>query len=148
MPRAYRDLSGNRLTESVSDSLTDLPKLKDLRLKRNRLKAIPVFRGFGHLDKLTLSHNQIERISPEAIAALPRLEHLDLSRNMIKVIGDGAFGQGNILKVVNLDFNQIGRIERGGLDGLAEVVDLKLKNNNLVSLTADIFQRLKQLKKL
>lgn len=109
---------------------------------------MPVFRGLHRLDKLTLSHNQIERVSPEAIAALPRLEHLDLSKNMIKVLAAGAFGSGSILKVVNLDFNQIGRIERGALDGLAEVLDLRLKNNNLVSLSAEIFQRLKQLKKL
>lgn len=132
----------------MNESVANLPALKDLRLKRNRLRAIPIFRGLESLDKLTLSHNQIERVSPEAIAALPRLEHLDLSKNLIKVLAASAFPVGNILKVINLDGNIIEDIQRGALNALIELTDLKLKGNHLVSVTAEIFQRMKRLKKL
>lgn len=141
-------MSGNRLRENVNESIADLPNLNDLRLKRNRLREMPVFRGLDHLDKLTLSHNQIERVSAEAIAALPRLSHLDLSKNLIKVLPVGAFPLACSLRVLNLDGNQIEDIEKGALLPLAEATDLKLKGNRLVSLSAKTFQRMRHLKKL
>lgn len=125
-----------------------MPELKDLRLKRNGLQNMPVFQGLLNLDKLTLSHNRINHVSAEAIAALPRLEHLDLSRNMIKVLATGNFPLVNILKVLNLEANRIAEIQRNALNGLVQLTDLKLKGNNLVSVTAEIFQRMRQLKKL
>lgn len=128
--------------------MANLPELKDLRLKRNRLQTIPIFQGLINLDKLTVSHNQIDRVSAEAIAALPKLEHLDLSRNLIKVLAAGAFPTGNILSVVNLEANRIEEIQRTALSNLGLVTDLKLKGNSLVSVTAEIFQRMRQLKKL
>lgn len=144
----FRDLTNNRLRETVSEQVTDLPELTDLRLKRNRLKTIPIFKGLDKLDKLTVSHNQIESVSAEAIAALPRLEHLDLSKNLIKVVVPGAFPMANVLKVLNLDGNLIGEIQKESLSVLTELTDLKLKGNRLVSVTGDIFKRMKQLKRL
>lgn len=147
-PFFSRDLSNNRLTESVNESVAHLPALRDLRLKRNRLQAMPVFQGLPNVDKLTLAHNLIESVSAEAVAALPRLEHLDLSKNRIKVLAAPAFPAGNILKVVNLEANLIEDIHRNALSALVQVTDLKLKGNHLASVTAETFQRMRQLKKL
>lgn len=128
--------------------MANLPELRDLRLKRNRITDMPIFQGLINVDKLTLSHNQIERVSAEAIAALPRLEHLDLSRNLIKVLSSASFPPNNILKVISLEANRIDDIQRYALSTLTQVTDLKLKGNNLVGVTADTFQQMRQLKKL
>ena len=143
-----RDLSNNKLTESVNESVANLPMLKVLRLKRNRLREIPIFTGLSNVEKLTVSHNQIVRVSSEAIAALPRLEHLDLSRNMIKFLFADSFPAGNSLKVVNLEANRIEDMHQNALNNLVQVVDLKMKGNNLIAVTADHFLGLRQLKRL
>lgn len=147
-PYYPRDLSNNLLTENVNEAVANLPDLKDLRLKRNRLKAMPVFHGLPNVDKLTVSHNLIERVSAEAIAALPSLEHLDLSKNRIKVLATPAFPKGNILKVINLDSNLIEDIQRTAFSDLGQLTDLKLKGNHLVTVSADIFKNMRQLKRL
>lgn len=143
-----RDLSSNKLNESVGQQIKNLPVLQELKLNKNRLHRIPKFVGFGQLEKLSLAHNRIDRITSESLELLVSLQFLDLSRNNIKSIQPNSFPPANNLKIINLNYNQLASIQRQALDPLENLIELKLNNNRLVAVTTDMFLRLSKLKKL
>jgi Leucine-rich repeat (LRR) protein len=61
-----------------------LPRLRELHLRRNRFTAIPeVVRGFTELRLIDLRANALTSV-PDWIAELPRLEKLDLRWNEVR----------------------------------------------------------------
>lgn len=130
--------------------LVHLESLRELKLNKNRLETIPTFVGLWGVERLSVSHNRIDRIEARSLAALPRLEHLDLSRNKLKVIAANSFPAGTAvpLQTLNLNYNQIGQIQAHALDPLTQLNELKLNHNVLSVLTADLFLHLNSLKRL
>lgn len=85
------DLSSNELRgDTLPLSLAAFPHLRVLRLKYNRLAALPSLAQLPRLQQLDLDGNQIGALGEGELAALPEgLRHLSLSSNWLAAVPDG-----------------------------------------------------------
>ncbi|XP_027691547.1 extracellular matrix protein 2-like [Vombatus ursinus] len=128
-------LSNNRIQEDriAPRAWIDLPKLESLDLSHNRLVHVPSFLPRG-LRRLTLHHNQIERIPGYVFAHMkPGLEFLHLSHNSLRDDGIHSvsfLGLHWSLAELLLDNNQLQAIPQGIL-GLKGLQVLRLSHNKI-----------------
>ncbi|XP_019393738.1 PREDICTED: nephrocan-like [Crocodylus porosus] len=148
----FLSFSGNHL-EKVPP---DLPKsLLSLKLERNRLKTVR-FRDVKHLENLSelfLSENQLSSIdgahllpnlitlelSSNHLQAMPlrlpaRLQKLDCSNNLIRQVTAQDFQGLRNLKHLFLDNNAVSLFEAGALQRCAQLSNLALEQNLLISI--------------
>jgi Leucine-rich repeat (LRR) protein len=106
--------------------------------------------GLAQLGKLDLSNFSIESIDDDAFVGLDRLKVLVLSGNKISDIGNngGLFRNLSGLKILDLSFNRLIRINVGDFDGLANLSHLELDGNELERLDANVFSELRALETL
>ncbi|XP_074058557.1 extracellular matrix protein 2-like [Macrotis lagotis] len=128
-------LSNNRIQEDriAPRAWIDLPKLESLDLSHNHLVHVPSFLP-RVLRRLTLHHNQIERIPGYVFAHMkPGLEFLHLSHNILQDDGIHSvsfLGLRWSLAELLLDNNQLQAIPRGIL-GLKGLQVLRLSHNKI-----------------
>ncbi|XP_074844898.1 nephrocan-like [Carettochelys insculpta] len=145
-------LTGNLLTKVP----LNLPKsLLSLKLDRNQLKVIR-FRDIKHLENLSeliLSENQLSSIdgihllpnltilelSRNHLQSMPlrlpaRLQKLDCSNNFIQRVTAQGFQDLQDLRHLFLDNNTVSMFEAGALDGCAQLSNLALEQNLLISI--------------
>ncbi|KFM14119.1 Insulin-like growth factor-binding protein complex acid labile subunit [Aptenodytes forsteri] len=164
----FLSLSGNFLTKVP----LDLPKsLLSLKLEKNQLKTIRL-RDMKHLENLSefsLSENQLTSIdgaqllpnlttlelSKNQLHTMPlrlpgRLQKLDCSNNLIQRVTAQDFQGLQDLKHLFLDNNAVSMFEAGALQQCAQLSNLALEQNLLISIplrqvnlrTADTLARL------
>ncbi|KFP21245.1 Insulin-like growth factor-binding protein complex acid labile subunit [Egretta garzetta] len=164
----FLSLSGNLLTKVPPD----LPKsLLSLKLEKNQLKTIRL-RDMKHLENLSeffLSENQLTSIegaqllpnlttlelSKNQLHTMPlrlpgRLQKLDCSNNLIQRVTAQDFQGLQDLKHLFLDNNAVSLFEAGALQQCAQLSNLALEQNLLISIplrqvnlrTADTLARL------
>ncbi|KAJ8942195.1 hypothetical protein NQ314_010135 [Rhamnusium bicolor] len=172
---SFIDLSDNIISKISPNSFENLPQLKILRLRGNRL-TIPVItrllplstteeldvsensligplgpRTFPKMDSLKdiqLSHNSLSSIKMGALQGLISLTSLRLQHNQIDVIEDHAFSHLMTLISLDLAHNRIVAVSGASLAHLDKLTDLDLRHNFLRALTADLVLPLKNLKSL
>ncbi|XP_073845261.1 leucine-rich repeats and immunoglobulin-like domains protein lambik [Musca autumnalis] len=142
------DLIGNKLNDTTVLQIRNLPNLNKLVLKRNQLETMPEFVGLTSLKHLSLAHNRIQRISPEALSALPKLKSLDLSKNFLHAIDSDFFPSTNRLAHLILNGNEISSIGENAFENLSYLQDIELNNNHLTSLPGGVFKNMGKLRKL
>ncbi|NXP12973.1 NEPN protein, partial [Thinocorus orbignyianus] len=148
----FLSLSGNFLTKVP----LDLPKsLLSLKLEKNQLKTIRL-RDMKHLENLSeffLSENQLSSIdgaqllpnlttlelSKNQLHSLPprlpsRLQKLDCSNNHIQKVTGQDFQGLQDLKHLFLDNNAVSTFEAGALQQCAQLSNLALEQNLLISI--------------
>ncbi|KFO77168.1 Insulin-like growth factor-binding protein complex acid labile subunit [Cuculus canorus] len=148
----FLSLSGNFLTKVP----LDLPKsLLSLKLEKNQLKTIRL-RDMKHLENLSeffLSENQLTSIdgaqllpnlttldvSKNRLHTMPyrlpsRLQKLDCSNNMIQRVTAQEFQGLQDLKHLFLDNNAVSMFEAGALQQCAQLSNLALEQNLLISI--------------
>ncbi|NXK45025.1 NEPN protein, partial [Chauna torquata] len=148
----FLSLSGNFLTKVP----LDLPKsLLSLKLEKNRLKTVRL-RDMKHLENLSeffLSENQLTSVdgaqllpnlttlelSKNQLDAMPprlpgRLQKLDCSNNLIQRVTAQDFQGLQDLKHLFLDNNAVSRFEAGALQQCAQLSNLALEQNLLISI--------------
>ncbi|NXX10983.1 NEPN protein, partial [Podargus strigoides] len=148
----FLSLSGNFLTKVP----LDLPKsLLSLKLEKNQLKAIRL-QDMKHLENLSeffLSENQLTSIdgaqllhnlttlelSKNQLLSMPlrlpgRLQKLDCSNNLIQRVTVQDFQGLQDLKHLFLDNNAVSMFEAGALQQCAQLSNLALEQNLLISI--------------
>ncbi|NWX43374.1 NEPN protein, partial [Steatornis caripensis] len=164
----FLSLSGNFLTKVP----LDLPKsLLSLKLEKNRLKTIRLgdMKHLENLSEFFLSENQLTSIdgaqllpnlttlelSKNQLHTMPlrlpgRLQKLDCSNNLIQRVTAQEFQGLQDLKHLFLDNNAVSMFEAGALQQCAQLSNLALEQNLLISIpqrqvnlrTADTLARL------
>ncbi|XP_055372009.1 metacaspase-2-like isoform X2 [Condylostylus longicornis] len=141
------DLSGNKLDDTITDSIDNLSHLTKLSLRKNHLRKMPVFQNLFTLEELILSNNKIQAITTESMLSLPNLRILDLSRNEISIILPNSFPVKNSLEQLNLNSNKIVTLDVHSFSTLTSLIELQINRNGLDNLPNNIFKNLKNLKK-
>ncbi|KAJ8682467.1 hypothetical protein QAD02_018259 [Eretmocerus hayati] len=108
-----------------------------LELSANLLSEVTrgTFAELGELEELYLRDNGLRSLEPGAFAALRRLRLLDLANNRLGLLRAGVFGGNEAsslpLKQLDLKNCSLRTIESTAFEGLNELVELSLDDNEL-----------------
>ena len=132
------ELSDNRLTGAVPETLASLTRLELLDLSRNALTgSIPAALGdLAGLRQLNLSFNALTGAIPPGLGDLSNLELLNLQNNEFRTPIPPALGNLNKLEVLNFDFALVTGPIPPALGNLSNLKYLDLADN--YSLTGAI----------
>lgn len=169
------DLTDNFISHLPDDNFVYFKNLLKLNLERNHLKQINEFalRGLHSLKIVNLSNNNITIVSENAFKTIKKLVKLNLSNNSIKLLPSSIFNsltnldeinlannqlnfdltneiflkQKN-LKVLNVGFNQLTKIDKIIFSELINLQILNLEFNQIRSIVNSSFFNLINLKLL
>lgn len=144
-------LRGNRISLPVINKLNSFPTVEDLDLSENLLVGPLGPKTFPKMDSLKdlqLSHNSLSSIKMGALQGLMNLTSLRIQHNLIDVLEDHAFIHLTTLITLDLAHNRIVAVSGASLAHLSYLIELDLRHNFLRALTADLVQPLKSLKVL
>ena len=144
-------LNDNSLSEFQSGIFVHISRIKYLTLRNNYATSIEqtTFNRLRSIRTLDLSYNRISRIEIKSFRFLYRLEKLYLSGNLLTSLGffrQSLMGRIEILDLSNNNITQI--LDPTVFGSLSKVEQLDLSDNSLGTLSADVFQELRFLKKL
>lgn len=141
----FLSLFNNQIDYYVTSSHNDLPKLRTLVLKQNKITVIfaSAF-SYASLRELDLSHNEIATIGKEAFADLDKLETLSLSYNKLTKLENDWFKFHNhhpdtSFLQIDLSHNSIDFIEEHAFPDLCNV-QIDLRYNQLTTLSEAVFR--------
>uniref|UniRef100_A0A0X3QF65 Leucine-rich repeat and fibronectin type-III domain-containing protein 5 n=1 Tax=Schistocephalus solidus TaxID=70667 RepID=A0A0X3QF65_SCHSO len=152
------DISNNFIEILHPDSFKPYPRLRILRLERNRLWRITeeAFRSLPHLEQLYLRGNRLAiqpgGLNSRALTSLGGLRVLDLSENPIGYLPGQIFKP--LVNLVELQLETMVRdvaFQRNCFEGLAALRRLSLAHNKFKTLPAFLaeeFRRLPSLKEV
>lgn len=176
MPQlAYVDLTHN-LLQNISESVfTFLPGLIRLDLMFNNLRYMTL-KMFKHVSnetmplRLNVSHNRLEVLDGElssflyiysldarsnALTDVQGVKHLGyslrrlyLSDNHLTLLNNHAFGDLELLEILDLAHNNLSQIRRRAFQGLNNLQRLDLGHNQIEQLQPDQFSNLRKLRVL
>ena len=98
--------------------------------------------------QLDLAKYGIRHIASETFKGLVHLQKLDLQGNNIEKIEDGAFRILPKLEILDLSRNALTKIDRETLAGLVSLKRLRLADNNVNAIDANSFDNLQNLEKV
>eukprot|EP00020_Sapocribrum_chincoteaguense_P002865 CAMPEP_0170752724 /NCGR_PEP_ID=MMETSP0437-20130122/12116_1 /TAXON_ID=0 /ORGANISM="Sexangularia sp." /LENGTH=929 /DNA_ID=CAMNT_0011091803 /DNA_START=26 /DNA_END=2815 /DNA_ORIENTATION=- len=130
------DLRQNALRKLPS-SIGSLKALKKLYLSDNELTELPSAIGkLESLLELEVSNNQLKSI-PSSMGNCSRLSMLELTRNRIKSV-PATLGKIGALMQLKLGSNRISSLDEALFDGLSELLNLNVFDNQLSHVPASI----------
>lgn len=101
------NLAGNSLKQIQDDDFKDLKQLKELNIKRNRIKKINGFDDLQALERLWLCHNEIEKVNHmSCLRKAINLREITIENNPVSLAGDCISFLVSHLKKLTL-FNQM-----------------------------------------
>lgn len=134
--RAIEDLPRVEVVSLDAQELTtvpglkNLPKLRSLHLRKNRLRRVQK-RDFSatELRDVFLASNEISSIDEASFG--PNVEFVDLSCNDLASFRPGWFGNPRVLKTLRLGANRLGSLPVGAFRNFPELKHLDLSRNFL-----------------
>lgn len=167
------DLTYNYLRNISENVFTFLPALQRLDLMDNHMEVM-TFKMFKHVSnesiplRLNISHNRLTHLDGELNSFLYiylidaswnqltdtqsfrhlgyALRSLMLQHNNISQLVNHAFGDLDVLEILNLSHNRIGSLRRRSFQGLQHLQELDLSHNRLDQLQVEQFSNLKKLR--
>ncbi|XP_066289169.1 leucine-rich repeat-containing protein 15-like [Branchiostoma lanceolatum] len=165
------DLSANfKIYRIKNGTFSDLPKLTDLCLHRNKILSIqvgtfsdlpkPIYPTYLPLSRnkicsiprgtfsdlnLCLSSNRITSIQVGTFTNLLQLKYLNLNKNGIRILEVGTFSDLPQLETLDLSKNRIESIQHGTVSDLTQLTCLYLYHNSITSIQVGAFSNLPKL---
>ncbi len=129
------DMSGNNV-KTLPPEIAQMAQLKILHASRCHLNRVFDINTLPKLTTLNLSINELNETSLVPMGLPPQLRSLNLSENHFTMIPDSCLAGVLNLTELNLSFNQLESIH--GLGVLVSLIELKLDNNNITEISADL----------
>lgn len=176
MPKlASLDLTGNELTEIPEGTFDQTPKLKILRLERNKIctltrnalnetkqflelldlsdncfKDIPAqnLRSAKKLTYLDMSNNQLTDLTAQQFMTLPSLKEVRLNNNKIRHFSPLSFMNVPNLQHLYLRYNELYELEPNRFQGFQKLELLDLTGNKITKIKSSAFKEVMSLKQL
>lgn len=140
MPQLERlHLYNNRITSIAANTFQNMDNLRYIDMNGNQLNAIKrtLFTNLKSLEELNLASNEIVELQSKAFVNLKKLNRLDLSNNPLRMLTRNTFAVD--IAYLNLQNCSLTQINAGTFNGLHNLIELNLENNNL---TLDIIRQL------
>lgn len=118
--------------------------IKTIMIRGNNLPVIKkdAFTN-SYVSSLILSLNKIEHIEAGAFVAMESLQYLDIKENLLQTFDVNAIFGGVVkLKMLNLQYNKIKRIENNFLTLMPELEILNISSNALEFIGDEVFEDL------
>lgn len=80
---------------------------------------------------MDLSHNKLTVLAPDTLSSLTSLLELRLARNRVRELREGAFDRLPRLALIDLEDNDLNRVERNSVRALPELQALRLSKNRI-----------------
>ncbi|XP_008200932.1 protein toll isoform X2 [Tribolium castaneum] len=142
-------LSDNAIDDLDENFFTNMPQVKLLDLKNNRIKLTKsTFKNLQFLQHLDLSSNNIKFVPHGAFQELETLTTLNLFDNQLTKIDDFTFAGLSNLQSLELSANKIQTISENAFATLKNLTRINLSNNFLKTLPGGLFQGNRNLKTL
>lgn len=121
------------------NTFQNLDNLRYIDMNWNQMHIVKrtLFTNLKSLEELNLSWNEITEIQAKAFVNLKKLNRLDLSNNAIGTLTRNTFAAD--IAYLNLQNCSLTQINTGTFNGLHNLIELNLENNNL---TLDIIRQL------
>lgn len=117
-----------------------LSNLRQLNLSGNSLTQLSANQfTMKYLEKLDLSHNDVNAIDSETFSELQYLKELDLSKNSLTQLDERTFTRLSHLKALYLNENSISNIQPNTFAGLLVLDRLELSSNSLSTINDSPF---------
>ncbi|CAI2350827.1 unnamed protein product [Caenorhabditis sp. 36 PRJEB53466] len=142
------DLSNNIIRHIDTDFFANLPNLRVLNLRKNRLSRIPHGNHLDHLEKLDLRSNLVSTVTPDEFSRLAGIRSVDLSRNLISYLPKPSPYSRVSIEKLDLASNSITDIGSDLFSSFTSLVSLKLARNHITSLKQFSFSRLRKLESI
>lgn len=128
------DLSHNKLLE-IGHALARFRNLKELSISHNNITKLSEynFDTLLNLEKLNASSNGITTIENNTFQALTKLKNLDLRYNGLKIITNQIFSSNVNLNSLFLSDNKIKSIEENSFNS-TQIIEFCIQNNDLVGV--------------
>ena len=155
-------LSNNLITDLRATSFIGLQNLRYLDLSSNNIMHFPkgIFNYLPKLQVLIMVSNYINVIYSDSFVQLPLVSQmvpsytpssisvLDLDKNNITKIEKYAFLKLPLLRILSMRYNYITNLEVGIFDGLNQLETLMLSYNHVTHISGGIFGTLHMMKKI
>jgi len=147
-------ISGSLSALNEGDLDSQRGSLRTLVLHGNELSEVPTaaLSGATMLRNLDLSRNRIRSLPPDAFAGTVNLDVVDLSNNGLggsdSLDPDAFRGVLDRLRTLTMRSCQIGDRDMSALSSLHAVSELTLSYNAIANLPADLFDRMRSLRRL
>lgn len=132
--------------------LDTIPSVAEkIRISNMRIPIIKsdMFSRFGPtLWVLSCSHCGIEDIEPDAFRELKNLQQLSLDNNRLKIVKGAWFKSFEDLTYLDLNYNEITKIEDEVFEKLASLVDFRISGNRFECLNTIVMEHLQHLKRM
>jgi Leucine-rich repeat (LRR) protein len=105
------------------------------------------FMGKDRVKEIDISWNNITFIYPETFLFTPNLARLSLANNRLLALLNGLMFSGNSLKILDLSYCNIFRIEETTIQyGVSNLQELHLQHNKIMYFSSECFKSLTNLK--
>lgn len=153
LPVNVLDLSGNLITTIEDSALVALPNLRSLRLYRNKIENLFLYRVIDNpatLEMLHLNNNSLRILTNDMLKGLTNLKALDVACNNINTIEVGTFKNTPNLESLSLTGNKVRELDARIFPkfGMQKLQNLYLDYNELMFLNFNFFSRVIFLKRI
>ena len=136
----------DRLDKRMFQHLVNLEELKFWRMDLAKVDSY-IFADNQSLRKLEISSKKLT-LNSQSFNGLINLTELDLSSNQIAALPDCLFDSCTALKIVNLSYNNIIKLETPTFKNLVNLEELNLTSNSIKEFDSNVFLCNKELIKL
>ncbi|XP_058454050.1 uncharacterized protein LOC131432028 [Malaya genurostris] len=138
------NLAGNQLRQIYAQDFSGLVNLKELNLKRNRIKKMHGFDDLRNLERLWLCHNDLQCVEDmSAIAKAINLKEVTIENNPVSLAGDCvSFLVSYLPGLVSLSQMQITEQVRRAASAWRK--NKELSDLNYTNLTTDVCQSIRR----
>ncbi|KAI6239396.1 hypothetical protein M3Y99_00573000 [Aphelenchoides fujianensis] len=148
----HLDLSSNQISELSDFQFMNLPELKENRLNDNRIVSFSArsFVNAAQVSHLYLRNNLLEAVDPAipAFTQLASLKAVNLENDQVEKVDALTFSNNLKLISINLKANRSSVIARNSFDDLSSLNNLLLADNQLTTIESDILDGMPKLQLL
>ncbi|XP_017768745.1 PREDICTED: leucine-rich repeat-containing protein 15-like [Nicrophorus vespilloides] len=131
--------TGNNISEIKAETFArDMP-VQILNLNDNNIKSVENFQNMPKLKRLLIKNNKISAITNNWFINSTSLQEIDISHNKLENLTANCFQYTKNLVKIDLSYNDISKLSKNTFDILKNIDFLNLRNNRISQIDGNAF---------